>query len=247
VIDCPIGFLQPASDGEEKMKRILQLVGLIFLVLMVPISANAQRGEIYERAEDVHPLLPGMKVPAFALQDAAGNPVRFDPDQLDAPLIITFYRGGWCPFCNLHLAELRHAQDELTEMGFTLWFISMDRPDLLYGSLEDPDIGYTVLSDAKLEATRAFGIGFRVDADTVERYQGFGIDLDAISGEGHHVLPAPSTFLIGKDGVIRFEYTNPDYTVRLDPEVLLAAAQAYSRDTDERIKRAYEARKAESE
>jgi peroxiredoxin len=188
-----------------------------------------------------------MKVPAFSLLDAAGNPVHFDPDQLDAPLILTFYRGGWCPFCNLHLAELRHAQSELTEMGFTVWFISMDRPDLLYGSLEDPDIGYTVLSDAKLEATRAFGIGFRVDADTVERYRGFGIDLDAVSGEGHHVLPAPSTFLIGKDGMIRFQYTNPDYAVRLDPEVLLAAAQAYARDTDQRIKRAYEAKKAASE
>jgi len=74
-----------------------------------------------------------------------------------------------------------------------------------------------VLSDSKLEATRAFGIGFRVDADTVERYLGYGVDLDAVSGEGHHVLPAPSTFLIGKDGMIRFQYTNPDYAVRLDP------------------------------
>jgi peroxiredoxin len=123
----------------------------------------------------------------------------------------------------------------------------MDRPDLLYGSLEDPDIGYTVLSDAKLEATRAFGIGFRVDADTVERYLGYGIDLDAVSGEGHHVLPAPSTFLVGKDGTIRFQYTNPDYAVRLDPEVLITAARAYVKNSDDRLKRAYETKKADGE
>lgn len=229
------------------MNRNLRWAALLLLALAGPICADAERGLIYDRAEDVHPLLPGMKAPAFKLQDAAGAPVRFDPDHLDAPVIMTFYRGGWCPFCNLHLAELRHAQDELTEMGFTLWFISMDRPDLLYASLEDPDIGYTVLSDARLEATRAFGIGFRVDADTVERYRGYGIDLDAISGEGHHILPAPSTFLIGNDGVIRFQYTNPDYAVRLHPDVLIAAARAYTRDADDRLKRAYEAKQAGSE
>lgn len=226
------------------MNRNLCWAVWLLLALSGSALAEAQRGIIYDRAEDVHPLLPGMKAPAFTLQDAAGAPVLFDPARLEGPVVITFFRGGWCPFCNLHLSELRHAQAELVKMGFTVWFISMDRPDLLYGSLENPDIGYTVLSDAKLEATKAFGIGFRVDADSVERYLGYGIDLDAVSGEGHHVLPAPSTFLVGKDGTIRFQYTNPDYTVRLDPEVLLAAARAYARDTDERIRRAYEAKRA---
>ncbi|MEJ8569176.1 peroxiredoxin-like family protein [Elongatibacter sediminis] len=206
--------------------------------LMAEDSAPNGRGQIYEQAADVQPLLPGMKAPAFELRDAAGKPVSFDPDALAAPAILTFFRGGWCPYCNLHLAELRHAEAELEQMGYDLWFISMDRPELLYASLEDPGIGYTVYSDARLEAVRAFGIGYRMDEQSVERYRQHGLDLEEVSGESHHVLPAPSTFLVGTDGVIRFQYTNPDYQVRLHPDVLLAAARVNLEDQDERLKRA---------
>jgi peroxiredoxin len=101
------------------------------------------------------------------------------------------------------------------------------------------------LSDSRLVATRAFGLAFRLPDDLVAKYLDYDIDLEAASGETHHVLPAPSTFLIGADGVIRFQYTNPDYTVRLHPDVLLAAARAYRDDADKRLQRAYQARKSE--
>lgn len=213
------------------------------MIMAVPSPAAEPRTAIHSRAENVQPLLPGMMAPTFEVRDARGNPVRFDPAHLEQPLVLTFYRGGWCPYCNLHLAELRHVQSDLKMMGFELWFISIDRPELLYQSLEDPDIGYTVLSDASLAATRAFGLAFRVDDDTLERYEGYGIDLEAISGEDHHVLPAPSTYIIGKDGVIRFAYTNPDFKVRLHPTVLLAAANAYLEDEDQRLQRELQRRR----
>ena len=108
-----------------------------------------------------------MQAPPFEVLDAAGNSVSFDPADLDQPLVLTFFRGGWCPYCNLHLAEMRHAEKQLKEMGFDVWFISIDKPELLYESLEQPDIGYQVLSDAKLEATRAFGLAFRLPDDLV--------------------------------------------------------------------------------
>jgi len=211
-------------------------------MLMSPgiLSAQTDRARIHTSADEVEPLLPGMQAPAFRVRDVRRNPVTFDPSAMTRPVIMTFFRGGWCPYCNLHLAELRLAEQELKDMGFDIWFISIDRPELLYESLEDPGIGYTVYSDARLEATRAFGIAFRVDDETVERYRGYDIDLEAASGENHHVLPAPSTFLIGADGVIRFQYTNPDYTVRLHPSVLLAAARAYQNDEDARLGRALE-------
>jgi peroxiredoxin len=206
--------------------------------------ADEPRNAIHPSAETVQPLLPGMKAPAFQVRDAAGRPVSFDPDHLAEPIVLTFFRGGWCPYCNLHLAELRHVQSDLKMMGFDLWFVSIDRPELLYESLEDPDIGYTVLSDADLAATRAFGLAFRLDDDTVERYRGYGVNLEAVAGQNHHVLPAPSTFIIGKDGVIRFAYTNPNYQVRLHPAVLLAAANAYLSDEDQRLQREWEKRRA---
>ena len=77
-----------------------------------------------------------------------------------------------------------------------------------------------------MKAARALGIAFRMDDATLERYKGCGIDLETASGETHHLLPVPSVFIVGKDGLIKFTYVNPDYKVRVAPDVLLAAARA---------------------
>ena len=227
------------------MKKCLAaLVMIILLQAPCAVLADENRNRVHESAEQVNPLLPGMKAPSFRLRDAAGAEVVFNPDALTKPLVMTFYRGGWCPFCNLHLSELRKAEAELREMGFDYWFISIDKPELLYESLETPGIDYRVLSDSETQATRAFGVAFRVSAETVERYREYGIDLEAASGRDHHVLPAPSTFLIGKDGIIRFQYTNPDYTLRLHPDVLMAAAKTYLADAELRLRQEYREREA---
>lgn len=227
--------------------RYLFLLVLTFGPAAAAVGDQPARSRIHAEAELVQPLLPGMKAPAFDVLDATGREVRFDPEKMNAPLVLTFYRGGWCPYCNLHLAELRKSERELASMGFEIWFVSIDRPELLYQSLDQPDIGYTLLSDSKLDATRAFGVAFLMPEDMVERYLEYDIDLEAASGETHHVLPAPSTFIIGTDGVIRFQYTNPDYAVRLHPEVLLAAARAYLNDTRDRLRRQYRAKKEAEE
>ena len=150
-------------------------------------------------------------------------------------MVLTFFRGGWCPYCNLHLSELRLAEEQLKDMGFDIWFISIDKPELLLESLDDPNIGYTIYSDSSLSATRAFGLAFRVDDELNEKYLSYDIDLERASGEDHHVLPAPATYIIGADGVINFAYINPDYKVRLHPDVLLVAAKAYNEEADRRL------------
>lgn len=217
--------------------RISIALSLLLLTFCGVATAAEQRTDIHSSAEHVQPLLPGMQAPAFELKDAAGSPVRFDPTALTKPVVLTFFRGGWCPYCNLHLAELRKAEADLKSLGFDVWFISVDKPELLYASLEQPDIGYTVFSDAGLSATRAFGIAFEVPPELVEKYRGYGIDLEAASGESHHVLPVPATFIIGADGTIQFSYANPSYTVRLHPDVLLAAARASVQGADQRLER----------
>jgi peroxiredoxin len=230
----------PKPMTTTKEVSFLQLA--LMLGLCTPsLFAQFQRTDIHDQASQVQPLLPGMSAPKFDLLDAQGRPVHFDPEKLDKPLVLSFYRGGWCPYCNLHLAEMRKAEAELTDMGFDIWFISIDQPELLYESLQDPDIGYTVLSDSKLSATRAFGLAFRMPDDMVKKYLEYGIDLEGSSGETHHVLPAPATFIIGTDGIIQFQYTNPDYKVRLHPDVLLAAAHAYTNGVNDRLQRQYKA------
>lgn len=214
------------------------VIAVLLTVTSFLAVAGDKREDIHASADQVQPLLAGMQAPAFTVRDVNNQPFHVEPEQLEKPLVLTFFRGGWCPYCNLHLSEMRKAEKQLRDMGFDIWFISIDKPELLLESLNDPDIGYTIYSDSSLEATRAFGLAFRVDDELVKKYLTFGIDLEKASGENHHVLPAPATYIIGQDGVINFAYINPNYKVRLHPDVLLAAAKAYKDDADNRLERA---------
>lgn len=214
-----------------------RLIAVLLLLTSFAAMATGNREDIHSSADQVQPLLAGMKAPDFTVRDVEGKAFEFKAGQQDKSVVLTFFRGGWCPYCNLHLSEMRLAEKQLAEMGFNIWFISIDKPELLLESLADPDIGYTIYSDSSLDATRAFGLAFRVDDKLNKRYLTYNIDLEKASGENHHVLPAPATYIIGSDGIINFAYINPDYKVRLHPDVLLAAAKAYNEDADKRLDR----------
>ncbi len=97
----------------------------------------------------------------------------------------------------------------------------------MLASLKVEDLGYELYSDRSMEAARAFGIAFQLDAEAVKRYEGFGIDLEAAAGRAHHQLPVPSVFLVGKGGEILWVYSNEDYRVRPENEALLEAARKF--------------------
>jgi len=218
------------------MKKLVTGLSMFLLMGFSFVSMAADnRTDIHASAEEVQPLLVGMAAPDFTLRNVENQAFSFTAGTQAKPIVLTFFRGGWCPYCNMHLSELRLAEEQLKEMGFDIWFISIDKPELLLESLDDPGIGYTVYSDSSLSATRAFGLAFRVDDETNKRYLNYNIDLEKASGEDHHVLPAPATYIIGTDGVINFAYINPDYKVRLHPDVLLAAATAYTEEADKRL------------
>ena len=218
-------------------KLIGGLIAMLVCVSSFLAVAGENREDIHASADQVQPLLAGMMAPDFTLRDVNGEDFEFIAAGLDKPVVLSFFRGGWCPYCNMQLSEMRKAEAQLKDMGFEIWFISIDKPELLLESLDDPDIGYTIYSDSSLQATRAFGLAFQLDDELVKKYVTYGIDLEKASGENHHVLPAPATYIIGKDGVINFAYVNPNYKVRLHPDVLLAAAKAYNEDADNRYKR----------
>ena len=112
-------------------------------------------------------------------------------------------------------------------MGFQIIAASADRPQKLAQTSEKVNMTYQLVSDASQEGAKAFGLAYKVDDQTHQRYKkGLGLDLEEASGYSHHILPVPAVYIIGTDGVIRFQYVNPDYRVRLDPDILLAAAQA---------------------
>jgi len=196
-------------------------------VLLLTASAGwAAATEIAASADEVRPILLGSKMPDVALRTVSGEATTLARQVGGQPAILVFYRGGWCPYCNLQLSDLRLIEDQAKALGYRMIAISPDRPEELSRTLDAADLTYTLLSDSQANAMKAFGIGFRVDAVTVAKYLAFGINLEAASGSKENVLPVPSVFIVDGEGVLQFGYTHPDYAIRIPGNVILAAAEA---------------------
>lgn len=172
------------------------------------------------------PLKGGDSIPDVKLRTEDDKEVSLRKLVSEKPTVLMFYRGGWCPFCNRHLQSLAGIEDDLNKAGVQLLAISMDQPAKLKATPDREKLHYRLLSDSGAAAATAFGIAFKVDDKTVEKYKGYGIDLDAASGNDHHILPHPAVYIANTNGVIRFAHVNPDYKVRLDPAKILEAARS---------------------
>ena len=157
------------------------------------------------------------------VRDIEGKEFNLDSLFYQNPVVLVFYRGGWCPYCNLQLQNLRKIIPELKSLGTKLYAISPDTPMELKKSLDKHQINYTLLSDSKLAAAKEFNISFKVDGQTLEKYKKYKIDINKASGENHNLLPIPSVFIIDKQGNVVFKHSNKNYKVRLDEIKILSA------------------------
>jgi peroxiredoxin len=203
--------------------------GLFILLAMGGLASVSFSAGVPEDPAKVVPLTVGTAMPATLVRNADGSERQLGPGPLSRPLLLIFYRGGWCPYCNRHLGELKKIEPKLLQLGYELLFLSTDRPEILYSSLKEPDVHYTLLSDSAMNAAHAYQVAFRVDQATLAKYKEYGVDLQQTTGQSQPELPVPAVFLIDKQGVIRFVHANPDFTTRISPEDLLAAAQANAR------------------
>ncbi len=199
---------------------------LAALSVIFVIGCQSFYRQVPDSAEKVSPLGVGDSAPLLSLRDQEGEEVALGQLFRENPLIMVFYRGGWCPYCNIQLASLGKIERKLVDLGYRIIAVSPDKPAKLAESSVGNNFSYTLLSDSDAWAAKAFGIAFRVDEGTLEKYKGYGIDLAAASGMRHNILPVPAVFIIGTDGVIRFAHVNPDYRERLSSEKLLTAASA---------------------
>jgi peroxiredoxin len=167
----------------------------------------------------------GDSIPDVALRTVEDKEVRLRKLVADKPAVLVFYRGGWCPFCNLHLQSLAGIQDDLAKEGVQLIAISMDQPSKLRETMQKDKLDYTLLSDSDARAVKAFGISYKVDDATLEKMKTHNVDLDAAAGNSNHILPHPAVFVVNTRGVIRFVHVNPDFKVRLEPSKVLEAAK----------------------
>lgn len=145
----------------------------------------------------------------------------------EKPAVVIFYRGGWCPYCTRHLGALAEIEGRVLAAGYQILAISPDQPAKLRTTPDREKLGYRLLSDRKAEAAQALSIAFEVPAELVAKYKNeYKIDLEAASGETHHLLPHPAVFVVDRGGVIRYAHVNTNYRVRLAPEEILAVVEA---------------------
>ena len=123
------------------------------------------------------------------------------------------------------MGQLQEIEEKLTVLGYQVLAVSPDTPENVKRIEGQRSYGYRLFSDTKLEAMAKMGIVYKVDDAMLEKYKGYGIDLEAASGETHHLLPVPSLFIVDTEGQIRFAYVDPVYQRRIDPDTLLAAAK----------------------
>jgi len=209
---------------------IILVIGLASLTVVgadaVAQGQNDSSGRVAERAEDIHPLLVGMSVPDVVLTDVEGKEVKLYSLLEKKPTVLIFYRGGWCPYCNLQLEQLHTIESDILKEGYQIVAVSSDRPENIEASIEKHDLRYTLLSDSTMNAAKAFGLAFRVDKEALEKSKKYAATLEAGSGLSHHILPVPAVFIVQTDGSIIFEYVNPNFKVRLNAQVLLAIVKA---------------------
>ena len=220
---------------QQTIRQMLLGLFAVTMAMSLACSLSIQHGHadvpVATSADEIRPLRPGKDAPRFTVETVDGKPFHFEPRDLERPVILIAYRGGWCPYCNTHLSELRHVLPRIHDLGVDVFFLSGDRPGLLHSSL-DPDtkadmsgLDYTILSDAKAGAAIALGIAFSAADETIQRRRDKGQDIDGSSMALQGVLPVPSVFAVDTEGVIRFAYSNADYKVRLPADDLLEVAE----------------------
>ncbi|WP_376989463.1 peroxiredoxin-like family protein [Bosea sp. R86505] len=171
---------------------------------------------------------PGDLLPALTLPNASGASIDLRALSAVGPLVITFYRGGWCPYCNLELRGYQQRLDAFARLGARLVAVSPETPDDTLDTAQKNALAFPVLSDVEGRLADALGIRFQLSRDIKSLYQKFGHDLPTRNGDGGWSLPMPATFIVAKGGVITTVFADPDYRRRLDPEQALAAVAALS-------------------
>ncbi len=203
-------------------KLITAAMALLFIV-------TVQAKPIAEDVNMIRPLLNGQQAPEVMVTTVAGKEVNLQDVLSGKKTILFFYRGGWCPFCNTQMGQLKKISGRLNGMGFQLIGISTDAPAGLKESIKERDLDYTLLSDFNSQVSQSFGLAYFASQKTTERYMS-KMKLDNPlqknqQGQERLVLPAPAVYVFDAKGLVQFNYVNPNFRVRLDEELLLKAAE----------------------
>jgi peroxiredoxin len=205
------------------MLRIITTITLLIFAL----SVDAKK--IAETANDIRPLLNGQQIPSVIITTIDNNKVDLLSIINDKKTILFFYRGGWCPFCNIQMGQLKAIEDELKVLGFQIIGVSTDSSEDWKKSIKNKELNYQLLSDYRSVVSKKFGIAFFASQQVTDQYLASLQLTNPLqkneAGESRLVLPAPAIYVVDDKGLVQFSYVNVNYKVRLNEKLLLLAAK----------------------
>lgn len=170
---------------------------------------------------------PGLKVgekaPDFSLPNAYGKQVKLSSLLKNGPVIINFYRGAWCPFCNIELRALKQNLSQFKKYGATLISITPQTPDKSLAQVKKAKFPFDILSDLDSSIIKKYKLFFTLPPKLINVYKKLGLDIETFNGKGRNELPVPGTYVVDKKGIIRAVYANTDYTKRMEPQAIIDA------------------------
>jgi peroxiredoxin len=195
--------------------------------------SEADRAVMQRSANELAEQLPdpGLKVderaPDFTLPNAFGKPVSLSTQLDKGPVVLSFYRGAWCPYCNLELKALHGALPHFERLGATLIAVTPQQPDKSLEQVKQDNYPFEILSDLDSTVMRDYRLYFTVPDELSNLYRDrFGLDLAAYNGPGRYELPVPGTFVIDTNGIVRAAFADTDYKRRMEPADIIAALQS---------------------
>jgi peroxiredoxin len=171
----------------------------------------------------------GEKAPNFSLKNAFGKEINLQDELKKGPVILVFYRGAWCPFCNMHLHALQESMNEFKKNGAQLIAITPQTPDKSVEQIKKDGYPFEVVSDLDNSVIKAYKLYFELPKELLEIYKRHGLDIESYNGENRTALPIPGTFVIDQKGIVRAMQADTDYKIRMEPQDILKALEKISK------------------
>lgn len=171
----------------------------------------------------------GDRIPDFSLSDVHGKQVHVRDILKAGPMVLSFYRGSWCPYCNIELRALQHISPDVERLGGSIVAVSAELPDIRVTPEDEIPLRFPVLFDPDNDVAKRFGIVYELPEDLLDVYRQRGHGLERVNGlSGANALALPATFVVDRSGTIRLAYINEDYAKRLSTAEILVALNKLS-------------------
>jgi peroxiredoxin len=186
---------------------------IIIVNLLLSLAVIAQAAPQGIRVND--------KAPDFIAKDQNGKNISLKNELKKGAVVVVFYRGQWCPYCNRQLKALQDSLSFIKEKGATLIAVSPEKPSNISKTIDKTKATYPILFDDSLKIMKSYDVAYRVDNTNIKKYKKFGIDFYDVNGSNGATLPVPTVYIINKEGVIIFKHFDPDFRKRVSVQDIL--------------------------